>query len=148
MSYVHHSNQLTLLNYTRSYQICETLRWSKYFYMTSVPSHNSLDWKRLEPTADDFTAAMTSGGRVLLEEDTKRGKVFTVPKSFTLPKCLNFTVKGLSKNERSAGTAANQRAAAATMWILSNAGSNFVHSTMTWTGTMAFWFPYLLFFDS
>ena len=118
------------------HQSCISLRWTKFFYMLCVPSHSDLDWPRLEPSPADFVDAMKTGGRVVLEEDTQKGKVFTVPKSMTLPKALNFTVSNLQKVDRSAGTAANQRAAAATAWILSNAASGFIHGPMAWTGEM------------
>ena len=78
---------------------------------------------------------MQTGGGILIEEESKPGKVFTVPKSLTLPKCLNFNVKGLKKIDRNAGTAANQKAAAATAWILANAASGFAHGPMAWTGS-------------
>ena len=98
--------------------------------MLCVPSYSDLDWPRLEPSLADFVDAMKTGGRVVLDEDTQKGKVFTVPKSIT----LNLTVSNLQKVDRSAGTAANQRAAAATAWILSNAASGFIHGPMAWTG--------------
>lgn len=64
----------------------------------------------------------------------RSGKVFTLPETFKLPKALNFTIKNLKQVDRSAGTAANQRAAAATAWVLSNSQSNFRHAPMAWTG--------------
>ena len=104
--------------------------------MLCVPSHSGLDWPRLEPTPEDFVAAMKTGGSAVLEDDTRKGTVFTVPKAMTLPKTLNFTVSNLQKVDRSAGTAANQRAAAATAWILANSSSDFIHGPMAWTGEM------------
>ena len=65
-----------------------SLRWSKYFYMTSVPQQNDLEWPRLEPSPQDFNDAMRLTGRVHLKDDTSKGKVFTVPDKFTLPKQL------------------------------------------------------------
>jgi hypothetical protein len=115
------------------------LRWAKYFYMTCVPMHNELKWPRLEPTAGDFTTSMALAGRDLVRgEDARPGKVFKVPKSLTLPKSLDFTVKQLRQVERSAGTLANQRSAAATAWILSNSTSGFEHAPMAWTGLVEF----------
>lgn len=111
------------------------LRWSKFFYMTSVPTHNELKSPRLEPTPTDFTTAMKMGGRGLLADDPKKGKVFSIPKTFSLPKALAFTPNNLKTLDRSAGTAANQRAAAATAWVLANATSDFVHGPVSWTGT-------------
>lgn len=109
-------------------------KWSKFFYMTSVPQQHDLKWPRLEPTPHDFAEAMKLGGRSRLAEDTKKGSVFTVSSKFVLPKSLKFTVANLKQIDRSAGTAANQRAAAATAWILANAGNDFAHAPMTWTG--------------
>ena len=102
--------------------------------MTSVPQQHDLKWPRLEPTPHDFAEAMKLGGRSRLAEDTKKGSVFTVSSKFVLPKSLKFTVANLKQIDRSAGTAANQRAAAATAWILANAGNDFAHAPMTWTG--------------
>ena len=104
--------------------------------MTSVPQQNDLEWPRLEPSPQDFNDAMRLTGRVHLKDDTSKGKVFTVPDKFTLPKQLKFTVSNLKKVDRSAGTAANQRAAAATAWILANSPSNFRHAPMLWTGRL------------
>ena len=36
----------------------EQMRWSKFFYMTTVPSHKDLQWPQVEPTPEDFTASM------------------------------------------------------------------------------------------
>ena len=102
--------------------------------MTCVPSHNSLGWKRVEPTPRDFMDTMAAGGRLDSAEEARKGKVFTVPTTFALPKCLKFNAKGLKSNDRAAGTAANQRAAAATAWILANSASGFVNGPMSWTG--------------
>jgi hypothetical protein len=77
---------------------------------------------------------MAAGGRLDSAEEARKGKVFTVPTTFALPKCLNFNAKGLKSNDRAAGTAANQRAAAATAWILANSASGFVNGPMSWTG--------------
>lgn len=110
------------------------IRWLKFFYLTSVPAHEDLQWPRLEPTADEFASCMGNGGRQVLNNEPRKGKIHHVPKGFLLPKTLNFKVSNLKKVDRSAGTAANQKAAAASAWVLSNAHSNFVNGPMVWTG--------------
>ena len=110
------------------------MRWSKFFYMTTVPSHKDLQWPQVEPTPEDFTASMRRHVDPTLNKEPRKGKVFTVPGGFVIPKAVNFKVSNLKKVERSAGTAANQRAAAATAWVLANAEQNFVNGPMAWTG--------------
>lgn len=111
-------------------------RWTKFFYMNAVPTHRELNWPRLDPTPDDFSRSMKKQGRTVFADDTKRGKVFDVSATFKLPRELQFTPNNLLQSDRSAGTAANHRAAAATAWILSNSSSNFVNAPTAWTGTV------------
>ncbi|CAK9047681.1 Uncharacterized protein SCF082_LOCUS26671, partial [Durusdinium trenchii] len=106
-------------------------KWLKFFYMTCVPTQDELKWPRLDATPEDFTAAMKQSNR-MTPTGKRSGKVFTLPETFKLPKALNFTIKNLKQVDRSAGTAANQRAAAATAWVLSNSQSNFRHAPMVY----------------
>ena len=50
------------------------------------------------------------------------------------PNAWTSTPRVSKSNDRAAGTAANQRAAAATAWILANSASGFVNGPMSWTG--------------
>ena len=104
--------------------------------MNTVPTHLELNWPRLDPTPEDFSQAMRRDGRTALSHDTKRGKVFDISTKFKLPRELQFTPNNLLQSDRSAGTAANHRAAAATAWILSNSSSNFVNAPNAWTGSV------------
>ena len=113
------------------------LRWLKFFYLTCVPSQRELGWPRLEPEPDDFVKAMresTCTGLLEKGQANASSKIFTVPSSAKLPKALKFTCSGLSKVNRSASTAANQRAAAATGWLVYNWQNGFIHGPMAWTG--------------
>ena len=102
--------------------------------MTCVPTHNELDWPRLEPGVNDFAAAMRAGGRIVLQAEPKKGKVFKVATTMQLPKALGFTPKNLKQQDRSAGTSANMRASAASAFLLANSPTLFVNAPMAWTG--------------
>ena len=105
--------------------------------MTTVPQHRELEWPRLEPSPEDFAECMKKGGRAtLLNEEKRHGKTFGVPAKLTLPKSLKYTIANLKKIDRSAGTSANHRAAAASAWVLANAPSGFVNGPMLWTGEL------------
>lgn len=100
--------------------------------MTCTPSQDELKWTRLEPTANDFTRCV--GQTRFSVDEKKRGKTFDIPKAFALPACLRYKPSNLKVVDRSAGTAANHRSAAATAWIISNAVSDFRHAADAWTG--------------
>ncbi|CAK8995796.1 unnamed protein product [Durusdinium trenchii] len=110
------------------YLVCNQAAWQ------ADHAEDELKWTRLEPTANDFTRCV--GQTRFSVDEKKRGKTFDIPKAFALPACLRYKPSNLKVVDRSAGTAANHRSAAATAWIISNAVSDFRHAADAWTGCL------------
>ena len=90
--------------------------------MNSVPSHDELEWPKLEPSYDDFLAAVRR--RMKLCKQVKEhnmmapnSRVFSMTEKFTLPAALRFTPKNLKTTGKNAGTMSNQVMTAATALV-------------------------------
>ena len=105
-----------------------------------MPQHRELGWNRLEPGASDFAEMRTphievqDSGAKKGSKDERAGQIFTVPKAFKLPACLNFSVGQLKKVGKSAGCLSNHVSSAATAWVTYNAESGFQAAPMAWAG--------------
>ncbi|CAE7444521.1 unnamed protein product, partial [Symbiodinium necroappetens] len=111
--------------------------WSKFFYMTCVPSQDDLEWPRLEPTYEDFLAAVNRRAALckpdnLLEQNQR---VFAMSEKFKLPAALNFTLNNLKKpGGKPAGTFSNQVMTAATAFIANMSSPLDGSMGKAWTG--------------
>ncbi|CAE7939687.1 unnamed protein product [Symbiodinium necroappetens] len=99
-------------------------KWLKYFYMNTVPSHDDLEWDKLEPSYRDFLAAINRRATLCREACAKdqdmasNSRVFSMTEKFTLPQALNFTPSNLKKTEKNAGPFSNQVMTAATAFLM------------------------------
>ena len=110
----------------------EQLRWTRYFYCTTMPSLRELEegWPEFKTTCDDHILDHES----LKSAQKKSGKCFTL-KNATLPKEIKQGILGCKvDNCKRAGTNSNQRAAASSAWMVHNVSTNFQSVTMAWTG--------------
>ena len=115
------------------------LRWSKYFYLTTVPSHEELEWDRLEPSYADFVAAVnrrtklcTASGQGAKQENAR---IFAMSEKFKLPGVLGFKASNLKTTEKNAGPMSNQVMTAATAFLASITEPSTVDKA--WAGTSA-----------
>ncbi|CAJ1372311.1 unnamed protein product, partial [Effrenium voratum] len=110
-------------------------KWTRYFYCTTLPSLAGLGWPQLAPTLDDhYQASRCEGSKKELAG--LAGKAFKST-SFPLPaEIKSKLVRMRLETSKKAGTASNQRAAAATAWVLQNFTSGFKKADLAWTGLL------------
>lgn len=111
------------------------LRWTRYFYCTTLPSLAGLGWPQLAPTLDDhYQASRCEGSKKELAGLAGKAIKST---SFPLPaEIKSKLVRMRLETSKKAGTASNQRAAAATAWVLQNFTSGFKKADLAWTGLL------------
>ena len=128
-----------------------TARWTKFLYTMAAPSIRASKWPQLRQSIQDFgqnvgktfraeEASRRAGPRANEEAPGSSNRLKATNKAFRTAQTLLpdnvqelFREENLKKCYKKAGTESNQRASAATAWLLQNAGS-WDRSTSAWTG--------------
>ena len=123
------------------------LRWTRYFYATSMPSiaNNQADylWPQLETTLQEHAAFRNT---MVRDKQQAHGKAFKINEALD-PAVRKGFVKCKLKATKKAGTVSNQKASAATAWLSANHAADFANASMAWTGQWLSW-PLLRFFTT
>lgn len=102
-----------------------TLRWTRYFYTTTLPKMRESGWPQLQVGMGEHPQSLAVG-------------TFDGGKSFfsgQLSKPVRDSILNLRYGDvKKAGVESHQRAAAATAWLLTNAGGRFNNIKLAWTG--------------
>ena len=106
------------------------IRWTRYFYCTTLPSLRGTGWPELSTSYEEHCLDPTAM-KDLLQTSGKSFGISDVP----LTKEIKDGIVSCNlENCKLAGTQSNQRAAAATSWIVYHQGTQFATAHMAWTG--------------
>lgn len=106
------------------------LRWSRYFYCTTLPSLKEVGFPQVSTCLADHVAEGAHSPGML----TKSGKSFSSTDTPIPDDVRKHIVNMKLVNTKKAGVQSNQRATAATAWLLRNSASHFNAINMAWTG--------------
>ena len=116
------------------------LRWTRFFYCTtmqSVTSESGFGWPHLTTTYEDHLDKGLTHKMNYNEE--MGGKAFHIQQCPLPPDIRSrmiSSVKDSKDDVKKAGTLSNQRAAAASAWLLGNLRTEFRSASMAWTGPL------------
>ncbi len=108
----------------------QSLRWTRYFYTTTLPSLKGTGWNQVKTSLEDHCDPSAH----------PRGQTPDTGRSFNsvdtpLPPSIRKRIVDMKlKSVKKAGTLSNQRAASATAFALHNVASSFRGTMMAWSG--------------